>query len=103
MRHHPALSCTYRCVSILLGRAALRAGQHVDLLFPPIKGAMRKSGRSSTQHQRYHVLSAAALNNSRKRSLFTGKIMAASRRVSSAEHAGETYLVVREERGFRPI
>src|SRR5262249_59490145 len=41
MRHHPAhdLSRTYRCVSILLGRAALRAGQHVHLLFPPVKCA----------------------------------------------------------------
>src|SRR5215472_3399676 len=38
MRHHPArdLSRTYRCVSILLGRAALRADQHVHLLFPPV-------------------------------------------------------------------
>jgi hypothetical protein len=33
--------------------------------------------------QRYHVLSAAALNNSRKRNLFTGKIMAAWYRVRS--------------------
>src|SRR5262249_39198623 len=41
MRHHPAhdLSRTYRCVSILLGRAALRADQHVHLLFPPVKCA----------------------------------------------------------------
>src|SRR6516225_846795 len=38
MRHHPThdLSRTYRCVSILLGRAALRADQHVHLLFPPV-------------------------------------------------------------------
>src|SRR6516164_4349642 len=38
MRHHPAndVSRTYRCVSILLGHAALRAGQHVHLLFPPV-------------------------------------------------------------------
>src|SRR5215467_10085209 len=36
--NHPAhdLSRTYRCVSILLGRAALRADQHVHLLFPPV-------------------------------------------------------------------
>src|SRR5262245_31995487 len=38
MRHHPArdLSRTYRCVSILIGRAALRADQHVHLLFPQV-------------------------------------------------------------------
>src|SRR5262249_18715928 len=38
MRHHPAhdLGRTYRCVSILLSRAALRADQHVHLLFPPV-------------------------------------------------------------------
>src|SRR5262249_59536394 len=62
MRPPPArdLSRTYRCVSILLGRAALRADQHVHLLFPPVM-------RVSTQHQRYHLLSAATLNNSRNR------------------------------------
>src|SRR5262249_50129183 len=111
MRHHPALSRTYRCVSILLGRAALRADQHVHLLLPPVMRVQCvKSDRSSTQHQRYHVLSAAALNNSRKRNLFTGKIMAASRRVSSAEHAGETYLNIHgiafpggEIRGFLAV
>ena len=111
MRHHPALSRTYRCVSILLGRAALRADQHVHLLLPPVMRVQcAKSDRSSTQHQRYHVLSAAALNNSRKRNLFTGKIMAASRRVSSAEHAGETYLNIHgiafpggEIRGFLAV
>src|SRR5215831_1572934 len=38
MRRHPAhdLSRTYRGVSILLGRAALRADQHVHLLFPSV-------------------------------------------------------------------
>src|SRR5262245_27004939 len=38
MLHHPAndISRTYRCASILLGRAVLRAGQHVHLLFPPV-------------------------------------------------------------------
>src|SRR5215472_15762181 len=37
MRHRPAhdLSRAYRCVSFLLGRAALRA-QHVHLLFPSV-------------------------------------------------------------------
>src|SRR5215831_16327904 len=70
MLHHPAddLSRTYRCVSILLGRAVLRAGQHVHLLFPPVM-RVRCANRtdSSTQHQRYHLLSAADLNSSRNR------------------------------------
>src|SRR6516165_9907076 len=85
MRHHPAhdLSRTYRSISILLGRAALRADQHVHLLFPPvIRVQCANRTDSSTQHQRYHLLSAATLNNSRIGILFTGKIMVASRRVS---------------------
>src|SRR5262249_5366781 len=70
MRHHPAhdLSRTYRSVSILLGRAALRADQHVHLLFPPvIRVQCANRTDSSTQHQRHHLLSAATLNNSRNR------------------------------------
>src|SRR5260370_18523671 len=70
MLHPPAndVSRTYRCVSIRLGHAALRAGQHVHLLFPPVM-RVRCANRtdSSTQHQRYHLLSAAALNSSRNR------------------------------------
>src|SRR6516225_5629697 len=64
MRHHPAhdVSRTYRSVSILLGRAALRADQHVHLPFPPRPSITVEIGI-----------------------LFTGKIMAASRRVSSAD------------------
>src|SRR5262249_12793588 len=80
------------------------------LLPPVMRVQCVKSDRSSTQHQRYHVLSAAALNNSRKRNLFTGKIMAASRRVSRAEHAGETYFNIHgipfpggEIRGFLAV
>src|SRR5262249_18849595 len=57
---------TYRCVSILLGRAALRADQHVHLLFPPVMRVQcANQADCSMQHQRYHVLSAAALNSSR--------------------------------------
>src|SRR5262249_59393740 len=70
MRHHPArdLSRTCRCVSILLGRAALRADQHVHLLFPPVMRVQCANRTdSSTQHQRYHLLSAAGLNSSRNR------------------------------------
>src|SRR6516225_9997308 len=64
MRHHPAhdVSRTYRSVSILLGRAALRADQHVHLPFPPRPSITVEIGI-----------------------LVTGKIMAASRRVSSAD------------------
>src|SRR5262249_26023476 len=65
MLHHPAndLSRTYRCVSILLGHAALRADQHVHLLFSPvIRVPCANRTASSTQHQRYHLLSAAGLN-----------------------------------------
>src|SRR5215831_2624944 len=70
MRHHPAhdVSRTYRSVFILLGRAALRADQHVHLLFPPVMRVQCANRTdSSTQHQRYHLLSAATLNNSRNR------------------------------------
>src|SRR5215470_8093174 len=70
MRHHPAhdLSRTYRYVSILLRHAALRADQHVHLLFPPVMRVQCANRTdSSTQHQRYHLLSAATLNNSRNR------------------------------------
>src|SRR6516165_12767748 len=109
MRQHPALSRTYRCVSILLGRAALRADQHVHLLLPPVMRVQcAKSDRSSTQHQHYHVLSAAALNNSRKRNFVHRKDH--GRMVSSAEHAGETYLNIHgiafpggEIRGFLAV
>src|SRR5262249_37533267 len=59
---------TYRSVFILLGRAALRADQHVHLLFPPVMRVQCANRTdSSTQHQRYHLLSAATLNNSRNR------------------------------------
>jgi hypothetical protein len=66
MMHNPAhdLSRTYRCVFILLGHAALRAGQHVHLL---VSAGMRvrcaNPADSSTQHQHYHVSSAATLSS----------------------------------------
>src|SRR5262249_45130263 len=52
---------------------------------PPVsagyEGAMREIGTdSSTQHQRYHLLSAAALNNSRNRNFVHRKASLASRR-----------------------
>src|SRR5262249_34919305 len=76
------LSRTYRCVSILLGRAALRADQHVHLLFPPVM-RMHCANRTDSSdavptlpsHERRdpQYLSKIGI-------LFTGKIMAASRR-----------------------
>src|SRR5262249_30086326 len=68
MRHHPAhdLSLTYRCVSILLGRAALCADQHVHLLFPPVM-RVRCANRFFDAAPTYHLLSAAAPNSSRNR------------------------------------
>src|SRR5215813_63923 len=56
-----------RRVSILLGCAALHAVQHVYLLFPQYEVRCTNRADSSTQHQRYHLLSAAALNSSRNR------------------------------------
>src|SRR5215468_8561394 len=44
--------------------AALHAVQHVHLLFPQYEVRCTNRADSSTQHQRYHVLSAAALNSS---------------------------------------
>src|SRR5262249_8521387 len=46
----------------------LRADQHVHLLFPPVMRVQCANRTdSSTQHQGYHLLSAATLNNSRNR------------------------------------
>src|SRR5262249_20937185 len=43
-------------------------GQHVHLLFPPVMRVQCANRTdSSTQHQGYHLLSAATLNNSRNR------------------------------------
>ena len=53
--------------SFVLGRATLRADQHVHLLFPQYEVRCANRADSSTQCQRYHVLSAAALNSSRNR------------------------------------
>ena len=51
-----------------LGRAALRASQHVHLLFPPgMRVRCANPAGSLTQHQHNHRLSAAALNSSRNR------------------------------------
>src|SRR5215469_8623436 len=95
MRHHLAhdLSRTYRSVSILLGRAALRADQHVHLLFPPVMRVQCANRTdSSTQHQRYHLLSAATLNNSRNRNFVHrkdhGRIEAGYRVRTSGEMRG---------------
>src|SRR5262245_57912265 len=64
MLHHPANDLS----RILLGHAALRADQHVHLLFSPvIRVPCANRTASSTQHQRYHLLSAAGLNSSRNR------------------------------------
>src|SRR5499433_884639 len=85
MRHHPArdLSRTYRCVSILLGRAALRADQHVHLLFPPVM-RVQCANRTDSSDAAPTLPSLAAPRPSitvKIGILFTGKIMAASRRV----------------------
>src|SRR5215813_6884944 len=70
MRHHPAhdVSRTYRSVFILLRRAALRADQHVHLLFPPV---MRVQCANRTDSSRaaptLPSLEPATLNNSRNR------------------------------------
>src|SRR5262249_270154 len=87
MRHHPAhdLSRTYRCVSILLGRAALRADQHVHLLFPPV---MRVQCANRTDSWDFGRSTNATISCAPRPPitvevgiLFTGKIMAASKRV----------------------
>src|SRR5215472_18389203 len=77
MLYHPTndLSRTYRCVSILLGRAVLRAGQHVRLLFPPVCGYDARVADSSTRHQRYHVLNAATLTTGGNRNFVHMKVM----------------------------
>src|SRR5262249_42042523 len=51
MMYYPAydLSRPYRRVSVFLGHAVLRAGQHFHLLFRRYEDTMRKSADSSTQ------------------------------------------------------
>src|SRR5262245_8079246 len=85
MRHHPAhdLSRTYRCVSILLGHAPLRADPHVHHLSPPVM-RVQCANRTDSSDAAPTLPSLAAPRPSitvKIGILFTGKIMAASRRV----------------------
>src|SRR6516164_4796100 len=85
MRHRPAhdVSRTYRSVFILLGRAALRADQHVHLPFPPVM-RVRCANRTDSSDAAPTLPSLAATRPAITVEigiLFTGKIMAASRRV----------------------
>src|SRR5262245_15963155 len=79
MLHHPAaydISGTYRCGSIIFGRAVLRAGQHVHLLLiRRYEDTMRESADSSTQDQRYHVLTAATFSNGDNRNFVHMKVV----------------------------
>src|SRR5262245_33173231 len=85
MLHHPAndVSRTYRCVSILLGRAGLRIDQHVHLPSPPVM-RVRCANRIDSSDAAPTLPSLAAPRPAITVEigiLFTGKIMAASRRV----------------------
>src|SRR5262249_27320914 len=93
MLHDPAndLSRTYRCVSILLGHAALRVGQHVHLLFPAgMRVRCANPAESLTQHQHYHRLSAAALNTGRNRNFVHRKASLAAAAPCSRAELGKT-------------